>query len=165
MDSGVVRQAHSEVFRVRSNGQRTLGLGDLHDARVVDRPPNRRGHAIDMIATEIEQVAVSFGQQIADQDPALGISERDGGYGLGVTSHLGAGSHRASLDDNSVISKHLAQGSGPKDLERWADRVGPRLHTDVPRSGAPVSHRVATGYASNLTLRKPAEAMVLREKE
>lgn len=67
-----------------------------------------------MLSTKIEQVAVSFGKQIADQNPALGISQRDGGDWLSITSHLGAGSHRPSLDDSRVISKHLADDLAEK---------------------------------------------------
>ncbi len=130
--------------RVRSHGQRGVGVGECHDARVVDRPSHRWGHPIDVLPAEIEQVPVTLWYEVADQHLSILISKRDGSDRLGVTSHLRAGSHRASLDDTDVISKHLGRSAcGQTEIAARS------AQTDVPRSGAPVSLRVATGYDSN----------------
>ena len=46
---------------------------------------------------QVEQTRVSFGPQLADDDPTVGVAERDGGHGLIRATHACAMSHARRL--------------------------------------------------------------------
>ena len=86
----------NDRLRGKSDGQGgRFRLRDRHDTFIAHGPADGWRQAFDVLAAQIEQVAIAFGDEFTDRDLTPGVSEGNGGYGLGVTSHLRAGSHRA----------------------------------------------------------------------
>ena len=101
-----IPQSWDALVRKRGPSTRSARQGREGGAVVSNGPTDRGRHPRDVLLAEVQKIWVPLCDQIADDDLAIRVAERDGGRRIGVATHLGAGTHRARLNHTDVIFKH-----------------------------------------------------------